>query len=173
VQVWHEFYEMIGGAAATLLGLLFVSVSLNAEIILGPSHKHAKRLAEQAFQNYLAVLIVSLVMVFPGGASVSLGYTLLWISGVWGIWAVTRAVPALREARSRESWGGPLRRYFATLIGFASLLYAAYRMITGDGPHLEFVAIGVMLLLIAATTVSWNLLINIAEQKYQARSDSE
>jgi len=31
---WHDFYLLTGTAAATLLGLLFVAVSLNAEIIL-------------------------------------------------------------------------------------------------------------------------------------------
>ncbi len=41
MQSWQQFYEMIGGAGATLLGLLFVSVSLNAEQILGPTHKHS------------------------------------------------------------------------------------------------------------------------------------
>jgi hypothetical protein len=29
VEGWHDFYLMIGTAAATLVGLLFVSLSLN------------------------------------------------------------------------------------------------------------------------------------------------
>ncbi len=83
MQGWHDFYEMIGGAAATLLGLLFVSVSLNAEIILGPAHRHSKRLAEQAFQNYLCVLLVSLLVAFPGISMLSLGNAMFWATVVW------------------------------------------------------------------------------------------
>jgi hypothetical protein len=33
VSGWSDFYVMIGGAAAVLTGLLFVSLSLNADII--------------------------------------------------------------------------------------------------------------------------------------------
>jgi hypothetical protein len=33
VEGWHDFYLMIGTAAATLVGLLFVSLSLNVDVI--------------------------------------------------------------------------------------------------------------------------------------------
>jgi hypothetical protein len=65
MKEWLEFYSVIGGSAATLLGLLFVAVSMNAAAILGKAHENSKRLAEQAFQNYLAVMLVSLLAIFP------------------------------------------------------------------------------------------------------------
>jgi hypothetical protein len=30
VEGWHDFYMMIGTASATLVGLLFIAISLNA-----------------------------------------------------------------------------------------------------------------------------------------------
>ena len=35
MQAWSSYYATIGGAAATLLGLLFVAVSVNASAALG------------------------------------------------------------------------------------------------------------------------------------------
>ncbi len=171
MQSWDQFYEMIGGAAATLLGLLFVSVSLNAETILGSAHKHSRRLAEQAFQNYLAVLVVSLAVVMPVGASRSMGYTLLSVCALWTVWAVVRMVQAVGSSPAGESRIGPLRRYVSTLLGFGMLIYAAYLMVTGGKGYADYIAPGVMLLIISATIVSWELLIKLAEGKFSAPRD--
>ena len=167
MQAWNQFYEMIGGAAATLLGLLFVSVSLNAETILGSEHKHSRRLAEQAFQNYLAVLVVSLLVVMPGVTSVSMGYTLLSICALWCAWAAVRMVQAVGHTPLGVSRVGPLRRYVSTLIGFGLLIYSAYLMMTGSHDYTGYTAAGVMLLVISATVASWELLIKLAESKYR------
>ena len=169
MQAWNQFYEMIGGAAATLLGLLFVSVSLNAETILGAEHKHSRRLAEQAFQNYLAVLVVSLLVVMPGITSVSLGYTLIWVCASWCVWAAVRMGQAARQIQAGGSRIGPLRRYVTTLAGFGLLIYAAYLMVSGSHDYTGYIAPGVMLLLISATIVSWDLLIKLAEGRYGRR----
>ena len=166
MQSWQQFYEMLGGAAATLLGLLFVSVSLNAETILGPAHKHSKRLAEQAFQNYLAVLLVSLLAAYPDMGPISFGSNLLWIAGIWGAWAISRALPALTELRDRPSFGSA-RRYLATLTGFGVLVYGGWRMIAEKTYHADYIAVGAIVLLISATIVSWDLLIKLAQEKYQ------
>jgi hypothetical protein len=169
MQAWQQFYEMLGGVAATLLGLLFVSVSINAETILGPAHAHSRHLAEQAFQNYLMVLIVSLLSVIPTMQPASLGQSLLWMSGIWGIWAVSRAVRSIKLAE-REGWFKIVRRYTVTLLGFAMLVYAGLDLLGGAKKTPDLVAVGVMILLISATVVSWELLLKLAQDRY-ARKD--
>jgi hypothetical protein len=171
MQGWINFYEMIGGAAATLLGLLFVSVSLNADVILGPTHRHSKRLAEQAFQNYLCVLLVSLLVAFPGMSLTALGQSMLWTTTIWGAWVVLRMYQVVTGDASGESRVRSLRRYLPTLLGFGALVYAASRMTLRQGDYTDYVAIGTILLLIAATVVSWELLIRVAEEKFAARKD--
>src|ERR1700722_14356573 len=42
-----------GGSAATLLGLLFVAVSIHVSTARDGMHQDSKRLGEQSFQNYL------------------------------------------------------------------------------------------------------------------------
>jgi hypothetical protein len=167
----QQFYEVIGGAAATLLGLLFVSVSMNAEIILSIAHKHSRTLAEQAFQNYLAVLVVSLLVLFPAIGGNPLGYTLLSISVVWAGWAAVRLVSTLAGRVSTDTARTVLRRYLSTLPGLCMIGFSALRMVTNTGDPTAYTATGTMLLLISATIASWELLINVAEEKYRIHKE--
>ncbi|HEX4302809.1 MAG TPA: hypothetical protein VHZ78_08445 [Rhizomicrobium sp.] len=171
MQTWTTFYEMLGGAAATLLGLLFVSVSLNAEAILGAAHQHTKRLAEQAFQNYLCVLLISLLVCFPGMRPASLGQSVLWTTGIWAFWVVSRIYLVLTGPVADESRIRSLRRYITTFIGFGALICGGVMLLLGQGDYTDFIGIGAILLLISATVVSWELLIRIAERRYAPRRD--
>src|SRR5580692_4615890 len=128
----HEFYDLIGGTAATLLGLLFVSMSLNAEIILGPDKRHLRRLAEQAFHNYLGVIVTSLLVVFPGISPPSFGYTLMSIAAFSTVWVLVRAYQASRSPHSLKQRYTAARRYLWTILGFLFLVYAARQTATGD-----------------------------------------
>jgi hypothetical protein len=73
VLKWVDFYTVSGAAAASLLGLLFVAVSINAAESLGPGAGNSGRFAEQAFQNYLATLIISLLSLMPEMPATILG----------------------------------------------------------------------------------------------------
>lgn len=162
MQASHEFFGMLGAAAATLLGLLFVSVSLNAKIILGASHKHSMQLAEQAFHNYIAVLMISLVVFFPGVANHDVGLSILAISASYSLWLLFRfyrsmVTPLAAEARVRA-----LRRYGATLAGFVALIFGGAQMASDNNMH-TLIAFGSLVLLVAATGISWELLIRIGQ----------
>ena len=169
MNAWHEFYDMIGGASATLLGLLFVSVSLNAEVILGSKNKHSKRLAEQAFQNYIGVLVVSLMVLIPNISDKDFGFSLLCVSLAWGLWVLVRAFQSVIAHSGGYSRLMSLRRFLAPFAGFGILVYAGFEMSSGHGGFQGRIAAGVMVLLISATVVAWQLLIKIAEEKYASR----
>jgi hypothetical protein len=65
MQTWASFFAATGGASATLLGLLFVAISVNVSATLGPQEPLTRRLAEQAFHNYLIVMLLSFLGLFP------------------------------------------------------------------------------------------------------------
>jgi len=165
MNAWHEFYDVVGGVAATLLGLLFVSISLNAEVILGPGNRHAKRLAEQAFSNYLGVLVISLLVLIPG-----IGFTLVCFSLSGGLWVLVRAYQSATEHPGGFSRFALLRRFLAPVAAFGILAYAGFEMSSGYGEVRGSMAAGVLVLLISATVVAWDLLIKIAEEKFAAHS---
>jgi hypothetical protein len=166
MQGWSNFYEMIGAAAATLLGLLFVSVSVNAQAILGTGRKHPKRLAEQAFQNYLAVLFISLIALFAGLSASGFGYSILGATAIWSFWILTRVYLSLSDPDARESRVQMLRRYIAPLVGFGLLVYSGFEMVLGKEYQAQNVATALLVLLVSATVVSWELLISVAGEKH-------
>ncbi len=50
VTGWHDYYQVIGDAAAALMGLLFVSLSLNAGVITRKTNADLRALAISARQ---------------------------------------------------------------------------------------------------------------------------
>jgi hypothetical protein len=166
MQAWFQFYTVIGAAAATLLGLLFVAVSMNAATALGEGHEGSKRLAEQAFQNYLAVLLVALLALFPRMGTSTFGFVTLSLTAGWGVWVLVRFYLALARPTDHESRLFALRRHLSSVIGFGILIVTAFRMAMGYGDDHNLFASGALILLFSATLVSWELLIRIARTSH-------
>jgi hypothetical protein len=61
------------------------------------------------------------------------------------------------------------RRYLLSLAGFATLLYGGLNMSFAKADDHANVAIGLLLLLISATIVSWELLVAMAGAKFGIR----
>lgn len=165
MQAWSSFFEILCATSATLLGLLFVSVSVNAQAILGGRHKHSQRLAEQAFQNYLAVLVVCLVALYPETSTVNLGGSVLVMSLVWAGWVVARLYQTLTDAHGREKRGAALRRFSTTIVGFAMLIYSGIELLQGKDAR-DLTSLGLIVFLISATAVSWQLLVSVGTERY-------
>jgi hypothetical protein len=165
---WHDYFGMLGGAAATLLGLLFVSVSLNAEIIFGSPHKLAMHLAQQAYHNYIIVFVVSLVAFFPEISNRSLGLVILIASAFYTVWLLIRFARAMAARLALENRVRAVRRYGLTLAGFVALLIGS-RQMQLDGGRNMLVAVGGFILILAAIAISWELLVKLAQTKYTAR----
>lgn len=166
MQSWSGFYATIAAAAATLLGLLFVAISVNAES-LGPGHDNSRRLAEQGFQNYLAVLIVALLTLFPDMSFATLGLVAISITAVGSVWVLIRFGQSLRDARRIEGRVSSVRRHAVSLLGFGLLLYAAFRMRSGDPAGDAPDILAALIVLVASATVSsWELLLRISRLRH-------
>ena len=162
LQPWVQFYSVIGAVAATLMGLLFVAASMNAVAALAKGPRGSRRLAEQAFQNYLAVLMVALLALLPELSLVTFGRVTLMVTAAWAVWVVVRLWQAVAEPSEHETRMAALRNHLTTLIGFALLLYAAGRMGLGGADTRNLLGAATIVLLFSATEKAWGLLIRIA-----------
>jgi hypothetical protein len=63
VSGWHDFYILAGTASATLVGLLFVGLSLHLRIVVVSSE--VRSLARVTLANFGTVLFVAMFMVIP------------------------------------------------------------------------------------------------------------
>ena len=83
MQLWTQSYAAIGTASAALLGLLFVAVSIKLSAALGHDEAVSRRLTEQAFQNYVAVMMVAFLALFPGCGDVAVSARRSHASARW------------------------------------------------------------------------------------------
>ena len=165
MEAWAPFYTAIAAASAALLGLLYVVVSINAAAALGPGEPVSRRLTEQAFQNYLAVLMVALLALFADISAVVYGWVTLAATAGWSVWVVVRFVQTIAARGERRFWLASIRRHLSSLIGFGMLLSAALRMALGWGEDYNWLAASTLVLLFSATDVSWELLNRFARRK--------
>ncbi len=165
MQAWSQFYAAMAGASAALLGLLFVVVSINAPAALGSDEAVSQRLTEQAFQNYLAVLMVSLLALFADISATVFSWVTLAATASWSVWVVVRFVQVIIAHGERRFWLVGVRRHLSSLIGFGILLFAALRMAMNWGDEYNWLAASTLVLMFSATTVSWELLTRIARRE--------
>ena len=99
----------------------------------------SRRLTEQAFQNYLAVMMVSLLAPFPDMSVNSFGRVTLYATAVWSAWVVIRFFQTITQRLDWCSRIRALRRHISSRIGFAMLLVSALRMALNRGELFDVV----------------------------------
>jgi hypothetical protein len=163
MENWSGFFSVIGSASAALLGLLFVSISINAPATLGKGQEHSRRLAEQAFQNYLAVLMVSLLTLIPDMSLATLAKSTMLIAGIWVVWVFIRLYQGMMGEGTIQFRIRSLRPHLSSLIGYAILIIGAVLMASSGKDERDLFAGAGIVLLLSATRVCWQFLVRIAE----------
>ena len=65
LDLWHNFYSLLGSASATLAGLMFIAASVRSGVFT-PSRADAQRVFLSAsLVNFAGVLVASLIMLAP------------------------------------------------------------------------------------------------------------
>jgi hypothetical protein len=66
---WHEFYALVGATAGTLIGLLFVVISLGADHAVKGDEHRARVFVTPVLVHFAALLFLALAMVAPSPIS--------------------------------------------------------------------------------------------------------
>jgi hypothetical protein len=66
IVLWQPFFTTVATVAATLVGLLFVSLSINRDKITAGSNRLLLRIAQRSFSDFIIVLLVALFFLIPG-----------------------------------------------------------------------------------------------------------
>jgi hypothetical protein len=98
VEKWSTFAEITGEAAAALIGLLFVAVSIRVNVIA--ASKELRNRAAQALSLFVTVLLVAIVLAIPDQAYGVLGGELIALA------VILTAVLFALEHRARSDAGG-------------------------------------------------------------------
>jgi hypothetical protein len=170
--VWRSFFGFEGSAAATLLGLLFVAVSLNADLILAGDRPNTKQLAEQAFQNYIAAFLISTLFLLPVLTLQEISAFLETEGPIMLIWSTLRVLRTGKTSDSGFSLFRTWLRLLPSLIAYAGLLVIGISINDGLTDHKAIVIAGAsIILVISATRTSWDLLVRIAQIRHTMERD--
>lgn len=169
-QPWQNFYMLIGGAAATLTGLLFIAISIGSGR-WKPEERPLLRTAYNAFlsptfMHFVYVLVTAAVVLVPTLTETVLGIMLV-LAGLGSLGWILRHLPFLRERfrlgaldRSDLAWYSlmPAIGYVLYLdAGIGLLKTAAGRATRGEA--LNALAAASVLLLVIGVRNAWDLVV--------------
>jgi hypothetical protein len=158
VSEWENFFTAQVGASAALLGLLFVSISINLTRIL--SHATLPGRAFGALMILLMVLIVSSLLLTPGQSTALIGAEILVVGAIG--WAVIARIDlgylsGARPEYMRRAWG-------LIVLNQAALgLYVAAGIVTMSAGKvgLYLLVPAIIASFVKATLDAWVLMIEI------------
>lgn len=163
VEGWHDFYHVIGDASAALLGLLFVSLSLNVRVITRKANADLRLLAVQTFISFLSTLMFALIFLIPDQGPIGLGLPMMGIDLIVLCVTVVRILEMRRDRPHPRVGGGFVLRFAAPLICFAAVLIIAVSVLMGQTGGLYWFVPVVIVLLWVASINAWNLLLQLGE----------
>ncbi len=161
LEHWHEFYGLLGTAAAALVALLFVAASIATGRLSARRGSPTRTFTSPVLVHYTYVLFVSLVALVPVNTDISLA-VIVGISAAAGLaYAIFLMVRVLRsnatDIDDRLAYGaGPPVAYAAALAG--AVLIGTRSEI---GPPL--LAGGLILLILVNIRNSWDLTVFFAQ----------
>jgi hypothetical protein len=168
LQSWHDFYVTAGAAAATLVGLLFVGLSLHIRVVV--SHRDVRSLARATLTDFSVVLLVALVVLTPNTDAQTTASWLIAV-GVISLGLIVR--PTLEGFRMRRPRALGLwvlvSRFGLSALCFAGI--AAVGVLFGRQDYrggLSGLLVVVVLLLVIAVRNTWDLLVTVAERPQAA-----
>jgi len=159
VAGWHDFYALSGVAAATLVGLLFVGLSLHLPLIVARSD--VRTLARITLANFGLTLFVSLFVLIPQSSS-ALGWELIIV----GVVVLLTVVPSLVEAVRSPKWMLTTNKFvlrfgLSALAPCGVILAGVLTRAKGGSTGLDWLWPVTVALLAISLRNSWDLLVEV------------
>lgn len=157
VERWHDFYLLVGTASATLVGLLFIALTLNVDLLHRDEYGAARTLARQSFACFINLLTIAGVMLIPEQSPSGVGIPLISIGGI-SLFFTIRSMAA-RRRRGESGTIGEILRYTALMIvGMVALVGLGIFLCAGHSRLLIWLTVAALTLLSAASNNAWALL---------------
>jgi hypothetical protein len=166
LREWHDFYILIGTASATLVGLMFVAVSIGTAIF-----NENRRTAVAAFitptvTHFAAVLFACLVAMIPSHGWYTLGGLLGAGALAGALYSGRLAVQMIVRRRFKVDVEDRLFYAFLPLVGHGLALAAAVVLVftRAGAVGADLLAAAVLTLLFAAIRNAWDMMVWIVIQ---------
>jgi len=157
---WQTFYATVAGAAAALVGLLFVVLSLHLRAIMTNPGAHGR--AREVFGGFLGLLVLALLVLIPGQGRSPLGVELLTF-GVVRVGATVRFQGETLRRLSGTMRRRRLRRLVPLDLGTVAIFIAAISLLLGRFGGLFWLMPTVVIYLVNSLVNAWVLMVLTGE----------
>jgi hypothetical protein len=155
---WTDFGTAVATAAAALVGLLFVAISINLRTIL--EEKGLPSRAAQTLILFGTALIVAVLLVIPGQGHVATGLELV-ASGLV-ILGVQLYLDLTTERGDEETfWRRLVGRVFPSVVSCGCIVIAGVTLLAQAGGGLYWVVPATVTAILFGLTNTWVLLVEI------------
>jgi hypothetical protein len=168
---WHEYYALLGTAAAALLALLFVAASIGAAVLTSERAGPTRTYLSPVVFHYSNILFLSLIALIPDMTPAMFGGTIVVAAAgslIYSVYILQRLFrDGIADLADRLAYGAvPVAVYTSGLV-------VAYLVLTGaTGAGLNLLAAAAMLLLIVNIRNAWDLMLALARRATQVQRDS-
>ena len=160
---WESFYVAVSTSAATLIGLLFVALSINMKLLRGKDGRHRRDIAIRTFGDFLFVLMLSLIFLVPYQETNGFAFALFALGIARGL-ALVRQAWKVRQAPTHPSdLTRKSRDYAFPLLASFGLIAVGVLVLRGQWGSLNLMVGVVAALLVSACLNAWFLLMQHAE----------
>lgn len=155
IAEWHGFYGAVAGVGATLVGLVFVAISIH--VARSPADTRTRRLAVMSAVNLSHPMAAGLIMLMPVTSPVQGAVLVLMALNTFGATVTISAGEARRpEGQNRQM---VLYRYFLPLAASVVLLVGAIGIALGHPWGLAAVPVFVLVMFAIGLDNTWDLLL--------------
>jgi len=173
LPTWQNFYVIIGSAAATLTGLMFVVITLTARVRNRGSNEAVGAFTTPTVVHFCIALLVAAILSAPWQALWNVGL-LLGLSGLGGmIYDVIVVLRARRQSDYQlvlEDW---LWYTAFPLVSYIAFIVAAILLTVNPAPALFVIAAAALLLLFTGIHNAWDTVTYLAVNLSQSENTNQ
>jgi hypothetical protein len=172
LSAWHNFYILIGTAAATLTGLMFVATTLVAGLDRHMATLHAglSAFSSPTVVHFCAVLLLAGILSAPWQTFSSLA----WVLGVLGLGMVSYMIGVMRQMAKVPQYQTPLKDWFWYMvfpfIAYVVIVGAAIALPASPALALYLISAAMLALLFLGIHNAWDLVTYLAVQRSHAEN---
>jgi hypothetical protein len=163
---WHDFFVLLGTAAGTLVGLLFVAASVSSGVFSYERRAPLRMFLTATVVHFVSVLAVSLIMLLPLASWPALGVIVV-VSGLVGLgYSVLALRDCVRDGLiTNIDWED--RTWYGVLpfTAYTAACAAGIALVFGTGTGCAMLAACMGLLLVSGIHNAWDITVWIITRR--------
>jgi hypothetical protein len=164
LQPWQNFYVLVGTAAATLTGLMFVAVTFGSSLVTKETSESTRAFLDPPYLHFVQVLLTACLVLMPTMSPGVLGVLLILVGGVRfvGLYTVFIRYREAQRAHGDIELSDWVLSIVLPLLCHLAIIATGAGFVAGDAAALTGLAAVSVILLFVGIHGAWELLVWMA-----------